>query len=221
MKINNKLISIIYKVVLCIVGIFSLVATTGVLDGNLNLNIFTMFTTLSNILCIIYFIVDIIYLIHNYHKKTLVEWFPVLKGITTMAITLTFVVAHFVLNMSFSFDNYSNMAFLGLHYIIPIMTILDWVLFDKKGYMKIYSPIIWAIAPTVYMTIAYLSAFLGNGIGPNDDSKYPYFFMDIDTLGMGKVMFNTFFIAVLYITIGYVFYFIDKSMIRKRKKRTN
>ncbi len=106
-----------------------------------------MFTTLSNLLCVMYFILDIIYLMHNYNKKTLVEWFPLLKGITTMAITLTLIVAHFVLKMSFSFVSFTNMSFLGLHYIVPIMTILDWILFDKKGFIKVYSPIVWTAVP--------------------------------------------------------------------------
>jgi len=221
MKINNKMISIIYKAVLCIVGIFSLIATTGVLDGNMNLNIFSMFTTLSNLLCVIYFILDIIYLIRNYNKKGLVEWFPLLKGITTMAITITLIVAHFVLKMSFSFDSFTNMSFLGLHYIIPIMTILDWILFDKKGFIKVYSPIVWTIAPAIYMIVAYNSAVFGNGIGVNGDSKYPYDFMDIDKLGIPTVVFNIVLMTIIYFAIGYVYYFIDRLMIRKRKKRTN
>lgn len=221
MKISNKMISITYKAVLCIVGTFSLIATTGILDGNLNLNIFSMFTTLSNLLCVIYFILDIIYLIHNYDKKTLVEWFPLLKGIATMAITLTLIVAHFVLKMSFSFDSFTNMSFLGLHYIVPIMTILDWILFDKKGFIKVYSPIVWTIAPAAYMIVAYNSAILGSGIGVSADSKYPYPFMDIDKLGVPTVILNTLIITIIYFAIGYIYYFIDRLMIRKRKKRTN
>ncbi len=219
MKIDNKMISIIYKAVLCIVGILSLIATTGVLDGNINLSIFGMFTTLSNLLCVIYFIFDIIYLIRNYNKKSLVEWWPFLKGITTMAITLTFLVAHFVLKMSFSFDSFSNMSFLGLHYVVPIMTILDWILFDKKGFIKVYSPIIWTIAPAAYMIVAYNSAIFGNGIGANTDSKYPYSFMDIDKLGVPTVILYTLFMGIIYLGIGYVYYFIDRLMIRKRKKK--
>lgn len=215
------MISIIYKAVLCIIGTFSLIATTGVIDGNLNLNIFCMFTTLSNLLCVIYFILDIVYLIRNYNKKTLVEWFPLLKGITTMAITLTFIVAHFVLRMSFSFDSFYDMSFLGLHYIVPTMTILDWILFDKKGFIKVYSPIIWTIAPAAYMIVAYNSAVLGNGIGVSPDSKYPYYFMDVDKLGIHAVVINTLIIAVIYFAIGYIYYFIDRLMIRKRKKRTS
>jgi len=221
MKINNKMISIIYKAVLCIIGTFSLIATTGILDGNLNLNIFSMFTTLSNLLCVIYFILDIVYLIRNYNKKTLVEWFPLLKGITTMAITLTLIVAHFVLSMSFSFDSFYNMSFLGLHYVIPIMTVLDWILFDKKGFIKVYSPIIWTIAPAAYMIVAYNSAILGNGIGMDSTSNYPYPFMDIDKLGATTVTLNMLFVGVIYLSIGYIYYFIDRLMIIKRKKRTN
>lgn len=218
MRICDKRISIIYKTILCIIGVFSLIAVTGVVDGSINLNVFGMFTILSNLLCVIYFTSDIIYLIHNYKNKYLVEWFPLLKGMTMMAITLTFVVAHFVLKLSFSFDTFKNASLLGLHYIVPIMTIFDWILFDKKGFIKKKNPIIWTILPIIYLTVAYICAFFGNGIGDNPNSKYPYSFMDIDSLGLNKVFINILIISVSYILIGYIYYLVDRILVRKRKK---
>ena len=86
---------------------------------------------------------------------------------------------------------------------------------DRKGFIKVYSPLVWTVAPAAYMLVAYNSAVLGNGIGVNGDSKYPYFFMDVDKLGIPTVVINTLIIAVIYFAVGYIYYFIDRLMIRR------
>ena len=61
---------------------------------------------------------------------------PRLKGTITMSITVTFLIYHFLLS-----GGYENRADIIrstiLHYIVPIMTIADYILFDKKGIYKI------------------------------------------------------------------------------------
>ena len=213
---NKIYISIIYKTFICLIGIFSIIATTGILDNNYMPGIFTMFTTLSNVLCVLYFIIDIVYLIKNRHKKRITTWCPVLKGMAMMCITVTFFVAEFILNMSFSFDCYSNISFLGLHYIVPLMTVFDWLFFDKKGLIKKNSPLIWCILPYSYFVIAMISAHYGNGLGVYTDTKYPYPFMDIDKLGLGKVSITLLLLSLCFILFGYIFYFIDKKMAEKK-----
>lgn len=210
MRINNKKASIIYKFILCIIGIISLIMTTGILDGNFNIKVFTMFTTLSNIFCILYFIVDLLYLIKNYKKKNVCDIWPVIKYMATISVILTFVVALVVLKMGVSFDSYLNASFLGVHYIIPIMTLIDWILFDKKGNIKKTDPFIWLIFPFIYFMAAELDADLGSGFGAIGDSKYPYYFMDVEQLGIFKVLATSLIMGIGCIIMGYVFYLIDR-----------
>lgn len=210
MLINNKKASIIYKLVLCIIGIISLIMTTGILDGNFNIKVFTMFTTLSNLFCILYFSIDIIYLLKNYKKKNVNDICPVIKYMATISVILTFIVAIFVLKMGVSFDSYINTSFLGVHYIIPIMTLLDWILFAKKGCIKKTDPLIWLIFPALYFLAAEIDAFLGTGFGVTGDSKYPYYFMDIEQLGIFKVLTTTLIMAIGCLITGYALYLIDR-----------
>lgn len=206
MRIKNFKISIIYKLILIIFGIFSLICTTGFLDNQINLKIFQMFTTISNILCVVYFIIDFIYLLKN--KRT---FMPLLKGMITMSITVTFLVAHFMLKMSFSFNSFSGFSLLGLHYILPIMTIIDFILFDEKGLIKKNYPFIWIIIPYIYFLVAILYAKVGNGLGMGN-SKYPYPFIDIDKLGLSKVIVTIIIMTIGFILIGYFYYFVDKLL---------
>lgn len=210
MRISNKKASIIYKFVLCIIGIISLIMTTGILDGNLNIKVFTMFTTLSNIFCVLYFIIDIFYLLKNYKKKNVYDICPVIKYMATISVILTFIVALFILKMGVSFDSYLNASFLGVHYIIPIMALLDWIIFDKKGRMKKTDPFIWLIFPFLYFIVAELDADLSSGFGVIGDSKYPYYFMDVEQLGVIKVLTTSLIMGIGCIITGYVFYLLDR-----------
>lgn len=209
MKIKNKKASLIYKIVLCIIGIISIIMTTGILDGNFNPKVFTMFTTLSNIFCILYFIMDTIHLSINYHSRNTTNIFPAYKYASTIAVVLTFIVALLVLKMGFNFDSFINASFLGVHFIIPLMALGDWILFDKKGYIKKKDPILWLIFPSLYFIIAEVYALIGDGFGVTEGSKYPYFFMDVEKLGFLKVLSTSLLMGVGCLVIGYIFYFID------------
>ncbi len=213
--LKNKNLSIGFKVIICIIGIISLILNVGIFTSNPNFKILLMFTSLSNILCIVYFIVDIIYLSKNYSKKK-TTLCPTIKGIVTMSITVTFLVAQFVLKMNLSFKTLWDASFLGLHYLVPIMTIFDWILFDKKGQIKVYSPLLWCFAPCLYFISAIISAKYGNGFGI--DSKYPYPFMDIDKLGINKVYLTILIMATCFIIMGYLYYFIDRKLAKRLKK---
>ncbi|HOO68003.1 MAG TPA: Pr6Pr family membrane protein [Bacilli bacterium] len=193
--------SIIYKIIIILVGIFSLIATTGLLDGHYGGNIFKMFTTLINLLCVLYYIFDVIYLIIK--KKDLL---PILKQMVLIGMTLTFLIVIFVLRMGFGFSSFMNASFLGLHFIVPIMVILDYFLFDKKGLVKSYSPLIWIILPLLYLIINII--LVEKGIINN----YPYLFIDINSLGLKKVITNISIITLIYFIFTYSFYFLDKRL---------
>ena len=76
MKTNYK-ISFLSKITIFVIGLISIIATSGILDNNFNPNTFTMFTTITNSLCTIYFIIEAIYQIKNtfkyYHSQEMYE----------------------------------------------------------------------------------------------------------------------------------------------------
>ncbi|MDD3453074.1 MAG: Pr6Pr family membrane protein [Bacilli bacterium] len=218
MRIKNKKISIIYKLIICLIAVFSIIAVTGILDNKLDLRVFSMFTTISNILCVIYFTIDILYITITKKDKSFI---PVLKGSVVTCMALTFITSAVILKMTFSFKTFYDSSFLGLHYIVPIMTFLDWVLFDVKGTIKKYEPFVWMIIPFIYTSTAFISAFLGGGLGISDTSKYPYQFMDIDEIGFINVSVTNIALFLFFIVTGYICFMIDKYIFSKNGNLTN
>ncbi|WPC24775.1 Pr6Pr family membrane protein [Brachyspira hyodysenteriae] len=196
--------SIIYKIIIIIIGSFAVLH--GFFYDNFKLDIETAYYFIyqSNILVIVYFILDIINIIKK--KET---FYPRFKGAVTMSITVTFLVYHFLLSPTA--DDYKGLYYIRniiLHYILPIMTIFDYIIFDKKGIYKIVDPLLWLIIPFVYFAFILIRARIGSPF--SDGSYYPYFFVDIDKYGLKTVLRNVFFITLFFDFLGYIEYFIDR-----------
>lgn len=214
MKINYKF-SVLSKLIIFIISLLSIIATSGVLDNNFNPKIFTMFTTITNISCMLYFFVEAIYQLKNKTNKNISR---IIKNILLLSITLTFLVAHFILKMRFGFNSFMNLSFLGVHYIVPILTILDFLIFDEKGKIKKYEPFIYLIMPFAYFILAIICAKLGNGLGC-DNSQYPYPFLDFDALGTKTVLINCLYTKIGCLIIGYSYYIVDNLLKQKKIKK--
>jgi hypothetical protein len=218
MRIRNTGISVAYKALIVLTGIYGLLLVFGVFERRLDLSLLRFFTVLSNLLCVVYFAVDIAYIINNKGAESPV-WLPALKGITTMAITVTLLVAHFVLGMRFTMANSLSMTLIIMHYAVPILTIADWLLFDPKGLMTFRSPLLWAIGPLCYFAYAMIAARIGNGIG-DGSSRYPYPFMDVDQLGWGTVLLAVLAMTAFFIGLGYIWVLIDKGLAKAASRKT-
>lgn len=208
----KNIIKFIYRLILVILGLYGLYLNLF----SLNANIWEMlhyFTILSNILVIGFFILLLI-------KHTKNKDYPKLKGAITMAITVTFLIFHFMLrptmfdmtNSSYSLYSPANLL---MHYIIPIMTIFDWLLFDTKGRYSKYDPLFWLIIPFTYFIIMTINGLCGYTFKAG--GHYPYFFMDWDKLGI-KVLLYVLIIIIAFTILGYIYYGIDQLL--KKKKRT-
>lgn len=222
MSINNRLIALIYRIVLfamCIIGIIVHIY----MDGSLNKTVLIYYTIQSNILCLVVIsmvIVDTIIKIKREGIKGENISFPKLKGATTMAITVTFLVFHVILKptlFDMGMGEYaSSFGNISVHYVTPLMFILDWVLFDKKFVYKKTDPIIWTMIPLAYFVFAIIRAQIG-GIIAGTDSRYPYFFIDIDQYGWMVALF-VLGLLIFFIALGYIILLIDRIYYDKQAK---
>jgi hypothetical protein len=108
--------------------------------------------------------------------------FAVLTG-----ITLTFLVFWLVLAPKINKDYLKTLNNLLVHTLVPILFITDFILFDRIGRLSA-SEVLWCMAIPLYYSVL---TFLHTKINPNlnfaEGSRYPYYFMDADTLGWFRV----------------------------------
>ena len=97
-----------------------------------------------------------------------------------------------------------------LHYVVPSLTPLFWLLFAPKDALRWRDPLHWAIYP-----LAYFAYALTRGAS---DGKYPYPFMDIPKVGWPSALTTVAIILVIYLVVGLVLVWLGRRIGDSNKK---
>lgn len=221
MYFKNPYIALWYRIIFLMLCGYGILRHTSFNNPYYTTHMFSYFTIQSNIFCFIVFVIltyksteDLKHNTNSVFTGNLMQF----KGMATMAISITFLCYQFVLrDRNFSMDNDALIAVslnnILVHYLVPLMVIFDWLLFQPKGLYHWYDPYVWTIAPITYFFIIMTRAVCHSSASLQESvSKYPYFFLNIDTLGIHKVMMNAFFFGLVSVLIGYVIVIIDHCL---------
>ena len=216
--IKNRTAQLIFQSFYCALGFIGIVASLGVFDDVLNLrwDFYVHFTNLSNYLCIGIVLAE---LVQTAKKETdsYVGVAPFLKFIGVLAILLTFLVFNFLLAGQPDREPQANwrVASICFHVILPIMYVLDWVLFYEHKKVRWFYPLASVVFPVVYVAFVYVRAAILN-FNPEAPYIYPYFFLNLETQGVAGVAKWVVFLFAGFIALGYIFYGIDKFIKSKK-----
>lgn len=221
MYIRNTHLKQIYRLLFLLVCEAGIILQYAGMAGKSDLRMLTgYYTILSNVLCFIYFAV---LMIAQRKKEN-----ALIRGAVTMCIAVTGLVYHFMLNglmgtaagvgVPLTALSVSNML---VHYVVPVMVILDYFLFVPKGQYKVMYPLAWLILPFTYFAFAMVRAEVSTRTftGFGGTSRYPYPFLDVDLYGWDKVLLIVLAVTVAFIALGYLLYVFDRLLGKKRKGR--
>lgn len=142
------------------------------------------YTVQSGILCFLYFF----FLAVFSPKKEK----AVIRGAVTMCIAVTAIAYLFMPNgakEAAASDKAFYTGYILMHYIVPLMVILDYLLFFPKGLYKALHPLCWLILPYLYIAFTMICAKFGSKIFSafGGSSRYPYPFLDADLYGKTRL----------------------------------
>lgn len=204
MRITNRCASAAFKALLAAGGWTGILLQCGVFSGRADFSALRYYTLLSNVLVAVYFTVAAVSALRGDDRPL-----PRFKGALIMGITVTGIVYHLLLSDgAFSMGGSMALANQLLHTFTPIMSVLDWLLFDEKGRYGPLSPVLWTWLPNLYFVLATLYGFTV-GIPFYGGRRFPYFFIDYDALGVGGVLLYVLALNVAFIALGYVFVLLD------------
>jgi hypothetical protein len=179
------------------------------------------FTIQSNLLCAIAAGVTLAREIAGKDSKDKAYIF--LKGMTLTSILLTFVVYGFVLKPHFSATTQGapsgSLSNDLLHVVVPLMTLADFLVFEEKGCFKAWHPFGWAAFPVYYTGYTAIYKAFGGVYAFTEGvpAKFPYFFLDYETYGLGRVGIWILLIAIGFIGFSYALVGLD-SILAKIKR---
>lgn len=209
----KKYIELGYRIIFIIISGISVLIHFTWNDGDYNAHEFSFFTVQSNIFC---FVVMFILLLKYYSgSDKYSKWLVYFKGMALSAIICTFFVYHF----AESRNKYPliDIGVFGLpprdllaHYLTPFMFILDWLIFQPKGYFKWRYILTWLAFPIMYFTTFVTRCCCNAPEAFINVAKYPYFFLDYETLGKRAFIQYILLLTVIMITENTLIISIDK-----------
>ena len=210
--IKNRTTQLIFQSFYCAIGLIGAVASLGIFDDILNprWDFYAHFTNLSNYLCIGIMFAELVQTAKK-SENSYVSASPLLKFIGLLGIMLTFLVFNFLLagRPDREFQANWRVSSICLHVILPIMYIFDWLLFYEHKKIRWFYPLVSVAFPVLYIIFIYTRAFIVN-FNPEVPYLYPYFFLNLDNLGVAGVAKWVAILFAGFIVLGYIFYGIDK-----------
>ena len=221
---TNRTAQLIYQSFYCALGLVGIVASFGIFDNYtlFRWDFYVHFTNLSNYFCIAIMVAQLVQAARK-KEDSCVTVAPVFKFIGLLAILLTFVVFNTMLAGAADRDPQLNwrVGSLLAHVVLPIMYVVDWFLFRERGKIKWYYPIAGAGFPFAYMVFIFIQAailkFDTSILIPGTATPliYPYFFVNLETQGVGGVAKWAVLLLVAFMAVGYLFYGIDRLLGRR------
>ena len=236
MSVRNGLASV-YRVLIVVAVVAGILLQCGIGTVEFSLSSFRMFTTLSNLAVAVFYVVYIAARggqrrgVNSYSSVRSpshpIGWeagrsvrgvsrgtarvLGYFKFMITLSIMLTGLVAHFMLrNLFVDMGSEAKAGLTLLHYVVPIMVVCDWIIFDEKGKTEWKMPPFAALFPIIYATVTLIAAQFSTA-----EDKYPYPFLNVDALGAGGVAVNIVLLAVAFLAVGYAGVALDRRLGRE------
>lgn len=207
----------LYASVVALLGWFGLILQLYLLLNNENsgvsfwgrfFNFFSYFTILTNILvalCLTMNVVQSASAIGKFFKTDSVQ------AALTVYILIVGVIYYLLLRNIWKPQGWHFVADVILHYAIPVLYLLYWLIFIPKGKLKFKYAISWMLYPALYFVYSIIRGTITHW--------YPYPFIDVQTNGYASVSMNAAFLLAAFIIAVFIFIGIDKLLARAGEVR--
>ena len=222
MYIRNRMASLIYKICIVVACLISLVLNTGLINGTFAPYVLLYYTIASNLFCLIFYAAASIFTainIANTGKYGVLRFAPHFKGAVVMSMVLT-VVFFFLVWGGSAGEYLSGLSLVSniiAHFVIPLMVMVDWALFDRKGRFFGSDPFIWMVIPFMYYGIVLVAAQMG--MQYYGGLSYPYSFIDPSVVRWAPVLVHVFVLTLAYLLVGYLLLGVDRFTGNHAKKK--
>lgn len=181
-------------------------------DSIYPLEVFSYYTTVVNMFTILLFALLIILMVVGKKPNRLVRFFKqslMVQLILTLFI-YSFVLIPYITEQQIDYQIFSIEDII-IHYVTPVAVLLDYAWFDEKGNFKVIDSVINLLSLLAYVMYLVVYGFFGGRFHTGGTiSMYPYFFLNIDYVGVQPFIFICLAIVAVVLFIGWVVYMVDQ-----------
>jgi len=165
------------------------------------IDFFSYFTYLSNIIVAIVLTM----LARNVNRRGAV--FATLRMDSLVMISVTGLVYYILLAADANPQGLQIVSNALIHYIIPILTVVIWLLIGPRGLFRLWTVFAALIIPILWAVYAMIRGAVIDA--------YPYGFLNAQELGLGTALTNIGGVAILGIVLGLIYWLIDRLLSQK------
>lgn len=171
-------------------------------------NYFSFFTILTNILVALAFTGPLLN-----GERRIARWSASegVRAAVTMYIVVVGFVYHFMLAPYWKPEGLLAGVNLVLHYVMPAAFLLDWLWFTPKGRLRWIDPVKWLAFPLIYGGWTLI-----HGLATH---WWPYGFVNVDQLGLGRVVAIFAGLLLFFLLVGLALVGLDRSFGRATRDR--
>ncbi len=220
---KNRTAQLIWQTCYCTLALVAIVGSIGLYDMKFTRSFYIYFTNLSNYLAAGIMLAE---LIQTARKRDdgFVTVAPRLRFISMLGLVLTFLVFNLLLARDPARDpalNYKVECLL-CHIVLPVMYVIDWLMFYEHGKVRWTWPVLSALYPIAYLIYVFAHAALwrfGNGVMNHAGAApviYPYFFLNPEKVGINGVAMWIGVLLIGFILGGFLFLLVDRLMMKRK-----
>jgi hypothetical protein len=209
--------AIVFRMAAGLLGWFALALQYGlVMAGNFNtdaitrtINFFSYFTILTNILAALALTLPMVA-----PQSAFGQFFsrPTVRTGITAYIIIVMAIVYFVLRHLTNLKGWDLVADVILHYVMPILFVIDWLFLVPKETLKPKDGPVWFAFPVVYLVWTFIhGAYSG---------FYPYPFLNNSELGIARVLLNEASLLVMFLVLGLTLVVVGRLIDKVRKTRS-
>jgi hypothetical protein len=170
-----------------------LTGTLGAGSFTRSVNFFSYFTILTNILAALALTLPWLA-----PQSTLGGFFarPTVRTAIAAYIIIVMTIVYFVLRHLTKLQGWDFVADLLLHYVMPVLFVIDWLFLVPKQPLKMRDSLGWLAFPVIYLVWTFIhGAYSG---------FYPYPFLSGAELGNARVLMNEAGLLVIFLVLGLI-----------------
>lgn len=121
---------------------------------------------------------------------------PAVRTAITAYMIIVMGVVYLILRHLTKFEGWDLVADVILHYVMPVLFVIDWLFLVPKQTLKLSDTIRWLAYPIVYLAWTFIhGAYSG---------FYPYPFLNNNELGIARVLLNEAGLIVIFLVLGFI-----------------
>ena len=220
--VSKDFYKITYRILFVIVSGISVGLHASFNSVLFNAHKFSFYTVQSNIFCFLVMCVLLVMDLSNLDTSSKKVFY--FKGMALSAITCTFLIYHFA--QAINIYSLRKIGIIGIpmddffaHYLTPLLYVLDWLIFQPKGFFLWRNIVTWLAFPILYLFTFLTRCFCNSETAFIYVQKFPYYFLNYENLGVKGFLHYICLMAIIMVSVNSLIICIDKLLYLRRKKR--